>query len=510
MHRRVTLYVKSIFILFASFQVMGLIKLLVIDDSMWDRYSNASISSMAALLVFTLGLYGDWRFLRSRPRSPFAISVGESLGTIATTAFIAALTWVAPHVINVLAVVVTILLMLVIRAAVVPSSARRTLVVGAFSTLWCVVAAFWWLSEHPPNDLFERYLWTFGLLWGTLFTISTAWISRVIYGLQRSVREALQLGSYTLEQKLGEGGMGIVYKARHALLRRPTAVKLLPTDKAGDEDVLRFEREVQETSALTHPNIVEIYDFGRTSDGVFYYAMEYLDGPDLFDLVKKHGPLPAGRVIYILAQAAHALAHAHDRGLVHRDVKPANLVLCDRGGIADTVKVLDFGLVKTIKQQDTQLTGATAIAGTPLFLAPESIEDPAEVDGRADLYSLGAVGYYLLTGHNVFEGKNALALCSAHVHETPIPPNKRMDKSVCADDLEQILLRCLAKSPAERFPDGRALQQALSSCADASGWNLDQACAWWHEHREAMDADTKAKSSPMAHAKTVAINLKER
>jgi serine/threonine protein kinase len=236
--------------------------------------------------------------------------------------------------------------------------------------------------------------------------------SRVIYGLRREVRLARRLGQYTLEEKLGEGGMGVVYRARHALLRRPTAVKLLKGERLGEASLRRFEREVLLTASLSHPNTVSVYDFGRTPDGVFYYAMEYLEGLSLEQLVAEEGAQPPGRVVHVLRQVLGALAEAHGVGLVHRDVKPDNVILCERGGLSDVAKVVDFGLVKDLDAADA-LSHEGMLVGTPLYLAPEAIRSP-DTDPRADLYSLGAVAYFLLTGKHVFR--------RAHDHRDLRPP----------------------------------------------------------------------------------------
>jgi serine/threonine-protein kinase len=288
------------------------------------------------------------------------------------------------------------------------------------------------------------------------------------------VAKATQLGQYVLEEKLGEGGMGEVYRARHRFLRRPTAVKLLPPDRAGADTVARFEREVHETSLLSHPNTVAIYDFGRTREGVFYYAMEYLDGADLQRLVEKTGPLSPSRVVHVLAQIAGALAEAHGLGLVHRDMKPANVVLCERGGVKDVVKVVDFGLVKHLVSdpRSVRQTAANALVGTPAYMAPEAIRDPDHIDGRADLYAVGAIGYFLLTGREVFEEHSIMTMLAAHLHDVPVPPSAR--GAAVPADLESVLMQCLAKDPGHRPPSARALRDALLAC-DVPAWNPDDA-----------------------------------
>jgi serine/threonine-protein kinase len=280
---------------------------------------------------------------------------------------------------------------------------------------------------------------------------------------------AQQLGQYVIERKLGQGGMGEVYLARHTLLRRHTALKLLPPERAGSTTVARFEREVRATSRLSHPNTVSIYDYGRTREGIFYYAMEYLEGTDLQRLVREHGALEPARVIHILAQIAGALSEAHQAGLVHRDLKPANVFLCERGGLHDTVKVLDFGLVKETRAAGglggpvIGQTDVNALIGTPAYLAPESIHSPAAVDARSDLYAVGAIGYFLLTGSEVFDGSSVVALCIAHLHEKPQSPSERAGRALPAD-LERLLLSCLEKDPAQRPASAAELRQALLAC----------------------------------------------
>ena len=287
--------------------------------------------------------------------------------------------------------------------------------------------------------------------------------------------DACRLGQYTLVEKLGEGGMGAVYLARHAMLRRPTAIKLLPPDRLGAESAARFEREVQLTARLTHPNTVRVFDYGRT-DEILYYAMEYLDGASLAEVVAASGPMPAARVVHILEQVAGALAEAHGIGLVHRDIKPANIVLAEQGGVADVPKLLDFGLVKQVGDDGIapHLTQESSSPGTPLYMAPEAIQRPEQLDARADLYALGAVGYFLLTGQHVFVGRNALELCGHHVHSAPIAPSARLGRPVAAD-LEALLLACLEKDPARRPASARALQAALRACRDAHRWTDEDA-----------------------------------
>jgi serine/threonine-protein kinase len=294
--------------------------------------------------------------------------------------------------------------------------------------------------------------------------------------------------------------MGVVYKARHALLRRPAAVKLLPPERAGEQSLERFEREVQLTSLLTHPNTITVYDFGRTAEGTFYYAMEYVDGLDFQTLVERDGPQDPARVAHLLQQLAGALVEAHRVGLIHRDVKPANVMVCERGGLADVVKVLDFGLIRELGRGNAEHSDVDRIVGTPLYLAPEAVTAPERIDARSDLYAVGAVGYFLLTGMPPFSGNNVVELCAHHLHSVPVPPSERIATSI-PHELETLILSCLAKSPEQRPRDAASLQSAL--LALASGWTQECAVRWWAERgaksvsRESLTLETDQPAEPL-------------
>jgi hypothetical protein len=327
----------------------------------------------------------------------------------------------------------------------------------------------------------------FGFIFALLVLAAVAvfLLMRLARRLHESARKAAlkakQLGQYALDGEIGSGGFGTVYRGHHALMRRPVAVKLLDPRQANEHSIARFEREVQLTCQLTHPNTIALYDYGRTPDGLFYYAMEYLEGLALDKLVQGFGRQPEGRVIHILRQVCGSLAEAHTQGLVHRDIKPANIFLTHRGGIPDFVKVLDFGLVKARNLEgQAELTGATATLGTPLYMSPEAVRYPDSVDARSDLYSLGCVGYYLLTGEPVFAG---LSVGEVLVHQVESPPEKpsvRLRGPV-SPDLEELLMSCLAKKPAERPASADAFEAALAKCAAAARWSRAEADAWWQK-----------------------------
>jgi hypothetical protein len=345
------------------------------------------------------------------------------------------------------------------------------------------------VEAYRPLLILRRAFWgLFGLLAASALGLCV--FSIVVARLQRSARrsalEARRLGQYLLDEKIGSGGMGVVYRGHHAMLRRPTAIKLLQVEKTTDDSVRRFEREVRLTCQLNHPNTIAIYDYGRTPEGVFFYAMEYLEGMTLQELVDCFGPQPEGRVIDLLRQICGSLSEAHAAGLVHRDIKPSNIMISPRGGLFDFVKVLDFGLVRSADEQQLTLTSAGGLTGTPLYMSPEAIERPKEVDLRSDLYAVGAVGYFLLTGHPVFSGQNVVDVCMQHFNAAPVRPSVRLGRPIAAD-LEEVLLKCLAKKVADRPENARELLAELDACAAAGDWTQADAERWWKEHAPARE-----------------------
>ena len=323
--------------------------------------------------------------------------------------------------------------------------------------------------EKISEDGLFLLLGAFTAIFGT-HTINT---------LRIEAYEAKLLNQYRLGRKLGGGGMGEVYEAEHQLLKRPCAIKLIRHELAGNQRVFaRFEREVRATALLSHWNTVEIFDYGRNDDGAFYYVMEYLPGLSLADLVEQHGPMPPARVIYLLRQACDALTEAHDSGLIHRDIKPANLMAAYRGGHYDVTKLLDFGLVKTLAENDSiHLSQEGTVAGSPLYMAPEQVMHNEPPDRPTDIYGLGAVAYFVLTGRPPFLGQTAMEVMVAHARD-PVPPPSQIRADI-PPDLEAVVLRCLAKNPKDRYPDTTSLARALDACADAPNWSPEHAAHWW-------------------------------
>ena len=295
--------------------------------------------------------------------------------------------------------------------------------------------------------------------------------------------EVNRFGPYRLKEKLGVGGMGKVYEAEHTLLKRPCAIKFIRPGRDADEAALdRFEQEVRSTAKLTHWNTIEIYDYGHTGDGTFYYVMELLPGLNLGELVKQHGLLLPERAVHFLRHVCSALCEAHATGLVHRDITPANIFAAKRGGVHDVAKLLDFGLVKQLTSEEAGKPSPVPkghFSGSPLYMSPEQATEYEEADARSDIYSLGAVAYYLLTGNPPFSGKTPLQVLAAHERDEVVAPSR--SRTDLPGDLEGIVLRCLEKDPNDRFQDVRTLRQALNACGCAKRWTEERAAAWWRE-----------------------------
>jgi eukaryotic-like serine/threonine-protein kinase len=390
-------------------------------------------------------------------------------------------------------VILLVSLLMLIDAIYVPKGWRRTAIMSsmlAVLPMATLAGAYlhWpesvqWVGEPRFDGI--KPLAVFGM--DTVFLLTLAGISsfaaHTISRLRSQVVEARRFGQYRLGERIGAGGMGEVFLAEHELLKRPCAVKLIRPEvvlRAGTID--RFEREVRINATLSHPNTVEIFDYGRTEDGTYYYVMEYLPGMSLGDLVERHGPLPPGRAVYLLRQIALALQEAHEAGLIHRDIKPSNIFAARRGGMDDVAKLLDFGLVRpaaTASASSPRTSDEGQILGTPLYMSPEQATNSQPLDARSDIYSLGAVAYYLLTGKPPFDAGNAIEAIIAHARDPVIPASQIHDEVPA--DLDAVVLRCLAKDPMERFPDAESLEIALGRCTCASSWDKGLARQWWND-----------------------------
>jgi serine/threonine-protein kinase len=487
---RLRLFSGILALITAAFYVVGVVLGGLGIQPPFSRVAHAALWAMFLLMGVT------WLYCGGAVRSGNALRAMDTL----LMAALGGLVLVAPAGsipdidVRRMVMVLEVVLVVFTRSIFIPCSARRTL---AMSTVTAVPLA---VTLFVTPMLYSVWM----LMW-LLAAISVATAgSAVIYGLRREVRQARQLGQYTLEEQLGEGGMGVVYRARHAMLVRPTAVKLLRPERIGEASLQRFEREVQLTAGLSHPNTISVFDYGRTADGVFYYAMEYLDGLNLDEIVAGDGPQPPARVVHVVRQILGALGEAHGIGLVHRDVKPGNVIVCERGGIPDIAKVLDFGLVKESRGEPG--AGDDTLAGTPHFLAPETIRD-GDAGPRSDLYAVGAVAYYLLCGRHVFEGKSVAEICGHHLHTKPTPPSQRFGQPLPAS-LEAWVLGCLEKDPDQRPRSASDAAARLDACALDGAWTVPAARAWWAGRGRAIAAARNGNVAP--NAATLSRSILER
>ncbi|HEY6560971.1 MAG TPA: serine/threonine-protein kinase [Polyangiaceae bacterium] len=482
MFNRVTFWISGMFLLATTMADLA---------SEAKRYTALGRGSHAFGTLIALGL---WLLLRNRRSfAPRALQVIDAAGTLGICWSFAAMGYHAAQPYGFYTSLLAITHVSVARAMIVPSVPQLTLLLGAagFASLVVSRATIPLPPELVPIVGTRPRSLVEAALWSTAGAVVCTLASKVIYGLQEKAREARQLGQYVLEEKIGAGGMGEVYRARHAMLRRPTAVKLL-AGEGSEHQLRRFEKEVQLTAKLAHPNTISIFDFGRTPDGVFYYAMELLEGLTLEQLVQCFGAQPPGRVIRILTQVCGALAEAHGVDLIHRDIKPANIHLSRHGGLPDFVKVLDFGLVRELKNDnDVTHSNINTVVGTPLYLSPEAILAPSRLDARADLYGLGCVAYFLLTGKPPFSGGSVVELCSHHLHTPPRPPSELLPVPA---DLERVVLACLAKDPAGRPQSARELARELRACRDAHSWSDADAEVWWQKN-EALPRERPAPAA---------------
>ena len=382
-----------------------------------------------------------------------------------------------------------------------------------------VVGAWQWLPEYGFGVATEversealrglrpvrlAFIGLFGLLviTATSLLIANYFLKR----LQRKVDELRELGQYTLVEKIGEGGMGKVYKARHAMLRRPTVIKLIREDQLTEKALERFEQEVQLTSQLTHPNTISIYDYGHSPDGVFYYAMEYLSGITLGQLAKIEQQVPSARVVYILQQICGSLSEAHTQGLIHRDIKPGNIMLCQRGGIYDFVKVLDFGLVKQIKPHTQDNNQHLGIMGTPGFIAPELLVTNRKVDARSDLYAVGALGFLMLTGKQVFTDRDVDTVLQKIVNSEPPRPSELTEVPI-PEALDDLIHACLSRDPDVRPSSANELAEKLTRITLDTTWAEKESLNWWDENSSRIAFERKLERQDGSSVSETVMNI---
>jgi len=382
-------------------------------------------------------------------------------------------------------VVIPWFLLILTYAIFIPNTWQRAAaVLGAMGAMPAAILAYLYFGVPAYRQLANQQAYS-GYISGQLLIMAIAVMVGVvgvhtIGTLRREAFAARQLGQYRLKKRLGSGGMGEVYLAEHQMMKRPCAVKLIRPEKAGDPRMLaRFEREVRATAKLSHWNSIDIYDYGRTADGTFYYVMEFLPGHNVGEIVDDYGPIPPARSVYLMDQVCAALNEAHGIGLVHRDIKPANIFCAYRGGVFDVAKLLDFGLAKPTFETtaQAQLTMEGTVTGSPLFMSPEQASGDDGVDARSDIYSLGAVLYYMLTGQPPFMSDNPLKVMIAHASQEVVPP--RQINPELPIELEEIVLRCLEKDPEHRYQDVAALQRAFRELAFEEAWSSDLASEWW-------------------------------
>jgi serine/threonine protein kinase len=446
----------------------------------------------AAGLLLSIGMAPLVGHFRNQPQLVLDLGLGFEVVTAALIGFLNQ--WVPAPPTGQISWVCAIVLT---YPAIAPNTAVRSLVAAALASsmdpLWYGVAV---LRHAVPDPSAVDFLFRF---WPNYLCIAGAVLpARIIRGLGSQVSRARELGSYRLGARIGAGGMGEVYHAEHRLLARPAAIKLIRADlleavttQQASTQVERFRREAEAAALLRSPHTIELYDFGFSNDGGFYYVMELLDGISFEKLVERTGPVPAERAAYLMLQACESIGEAHARGLIHRDIKPANVFTCRVGLQVDYVKVLDFGLVKGLALGDPTLTAPNVAAGTPAYMAPEVALGERDVDARLDVYSLGCVLYWLLTGQLVFEGKSAGRLMHQHIREPPAPPSTRTELPVPAE-LDALVLACLAKRRADRPANGDEVRARLFDLRLADAWTRERRQHWWSTHRP----DTFATPEP--------------
>jgi serine/threonine-protein kinase len=453
-----------------------------------------------------------WAIARARPWSLRTLGILDG-GSLLLAGVGLALMAAQPDEKQLMAGLFALTVTMMARAVLIPSTAARTLCLSSMASAPLLAVSF---IFHEPAALpgfapafLKALISVNAFLWLVIAVTLSTVTSRTIYGLRKQVKEAAEIGQYTLEAKIGSGGMGEVWRARHRMLIRPAAVKLVTPRELGSMSgrdpqlrLRRFEREARATAGLKSPHTVQLYDFGVTDDGTLYYVMELLEGMDLDTLVHRFGPVPAERAIHLLLQVCASLADAHQNGLVHRDIKPANVVVSRIGSAWDFVKVLDFGLVKLGSAQrgddNLQLTADDDVSGTPAFIAPEVVLGVKATDHRVDIYSLGCVAYWLVTGKLVFEGPGAVKVMADHLHAAPAPPSSRTDLPI-PPELDALILECLEKDPVKRPASATALQSRLQAIRLATPWTNEQAESWWGLHAPRMSTTRPLADVVLSH-----------
>jgi serine/threonine protein kinase len=509
---RLALVSKTLFLVSFGFYLFLLASMVLAGGAPFVAVVTGPVALGHLAASWTMGLL--WLLAKHARLSAQGAGALDAIGIVVACGFLSLMA--VDDAGQILQVLLALNVTVMIRAILIPSRPGRTLVLTALAFLPTVVIC---IARHHPTALLpgfsagyqKQYMTLNTILWSVLGTTLATIISRITYGLRRQVAEANELGQYVLEEKIGGGGMGEVWRAHHRLLIRPAAIKLIRPQVAGDPGLLlrRFEREARATAALKSPHTVQLYDFGATEDGRLYYVMELLDGLDLDTLVRQYGPLPAERVVHLLRQVCSSLQDAHGNGLVHRDIKPANVVVSRAGTTFDFAKVLDFGLVKLdsagprslpraserggsgaagrspmgrSENDAVKLTAEDSTSGTPAFMAPEVVLGVADTDHRVDLYALGCVGYWLLTGKLIFEGRNAVEVMYHHAHTPPPRPSTRLEVPISAQ-LEDLIMECLEKDPARRPFSAEAVSTRLDAVSPESAWTVERAERWWATHR---------------------------
>jgi hypothetical protein len=493
--QRLALLGKTVFLLAGGFFTvinivmlagggLGILPALVTRANVWH--------ALAASVMGLLWAIASWR--------PWSLQVLGVLDTVSLllAGLSLALMAAAPIAEHLMAGLFALTVTMTARAVLIPSTAKRTFILSWLASAPLLVIAVVYHQSPPVPGLEPMFLKALSsvqaLLWLCIATTLSTVTSHTIYGLRQQVRQASEIGQYTLEEKIGSGGMGEVWRARHRMLIRPAAVKLVTRHELGSSGgkdpearLRRFEREARATAGLSSPHTVQLYDFGVTDDGTLYYVMELLDGLDLDALVERAGPVPAERAIHLLVQVCASLDDAHQNGLVHRDIKPANIVVSRVGSAWDFVKVLDFGLVKLGRTdqgpEGVQLSRDNDVSGTPGFIAPEVVLGTA-TDHRVDIYALGCVAYWLVTGKLVFEGPSAIKVMSDHLHTAPTPASARAPAPIPAE-LDALILECLDKNPDNRPASAHLLQQRLQAIPLTASWTREHAERWWTSHAPA-------------------------